>query len=338
MTTATNQIDHIVFVIDASYSMYGLRHKTVEVVDAEVAHLARRSQELNREIRLTVYAFSDRTQCLFYDMDVLRVPSLAAHYQPNGNTALIDATLQSQDDLRKTAQLYGDHAFLTYVFTDGEENRSTHRPADLVRMFSGLRDNETVGILVPNQRAAHEAKRFGFPAGNVAIWNPDTARGVEEGFASTVRTATDSYISMRTAGTRGTRSLFTVGDADQVNSSNLHKAGMRPLSTGQYLHYTVGTVKAVIKPFVESKGRTYKLGKAFYELVKPEKIQAQKEVLIKDRVTGEVYAGQHAREVLGLPDYEQKVQPGHNPKYVIFVQSTSVNRVLPPGTELIVVA
>jgi hypothetical protein len=339
---ATNQIDHMVFLIDASASMHSLRARTVEVVDAEIAHLKTRSQELDREIRLTVYLLSDRYRdgvtCLFYDMDVLRVPGIFALYHPGGNTPLIDATIKSQEDLRQTAQLYGDHAFLTYVFTDGEENASRRHAHDLRAFFATVRDNETLAILVPDQRAAYEAKRYGFPAGNVAIWNPTSGEGIREGFASTVRLATDNYIAMRATGTRSTNSLFTVGGADKVNSSNIHKAGMRPLPPGQYSRYKVGAMGAVIKPFVESKGHTYRLGMAFYELVKREKVQANKDVLIEDKTTGEVFHGAHAREVLGLPDYEVPVLPDRNPQYRIFIKSTSVNRKLPPGTDLIVVS
>jgi hypothetical protein len=41
-------------------------------------------------------------------------------------------SLKSLDDLEQTATLYGDHAFLAFVLTDGQENSSRNAPATLV--------------------------------------------------------------------------------------------------------------------------------------------------------------------------------------------------------------
>ncbi|CAM5271568.1 hypothetical protein SDIAM26S_05691 [Streptomyces diastaticus subsp. diastaticus] len=55
------------------------------------------------------------------------MPSLKQLYRVGGMTALLAATLTSQRELAQTAQLYGDHSFLTFVLTDGQEN--AHQPA-----------------------------------------------------------------------------------------------------------------------------------------------------------------------------------------------------------------
>lgn len=113
--------------------MEPLASAVVKVADNQVAHLANRSKELNQETRATVYTFSDAAECVYYDKDVLRMPSLKGSYRIGGNTALIDATIQAIDDLSQTPQLYGDHAFLVYVLTDGEENRSSKKATDLAK-------------------------------------------------------------------------------------------------------------------------------------------------------------------------------------------------------------
>lgn len=333
---ARNQTDHITLVIDMSYSMRPRRAKLIEVVDAEIRHLADKSRSMNREIRVTVYVFDDNVTCILYDMDVLRLPSIAEHYRPDNNTALIDATFVSIQDQRKTGQVYGDHAFLTMVFTDGEENVSQTPARTLAHMLDNLHENETVAVFVPNQQGVFHAKRHGFPAGNIAVWDATTDAGIEKGFRETVRNTYDSYVAMRSTGVRSTRNLFQLGNSDQVNSSNMFKAGMRPLDPSTYVVLETGAVE-VIKPFVEARMGSYKLGKAFYELVKKEKVQPQKNILIRaTKAPHDVYAGQHARELLGLPDHEVTVEPGANSDYKIFVQSTSVNRKLLKNTELIV--
>lgn len=337
-----NYINHIALVLDASASMSRVARDVVKVADAEIAHLARRSQELDQETRVTVYTFSSEVRCVVYDKDVLRLPSIAEFYRPDGMTALVDAAMQSQLDLAQTAQLYGDHAFLTYVLTDGEENRSRRwSPAVLERHIGGQSDNWTVACLVPDQRGVFAAKSFGFPAANVAVWDATTGRGVEEAFSTTIRTATESFMTGRARGVRGSKTIFA-GGADAVNSANVNAAaGFKALNRDTYeisvVTDVVGTLE--IRPYVQAVTcAEYRTGSAFYELTKPEKIQPQKVVLVRNRRSGRVYAGPDSRRLLNLPDHEVRVKPEHNPDFQIFVQSTSVNRKLVPGTKLLVLS
>jgi hypothetical protein len=113
---------------------------------------------------------------------------------------LIDAAIQSQQDLAKTATLYGDHSFLTFIVTDGEENRSRNQSRVLTQLLNGQKDSWTVAVLVPDQRAKFEAKRFGFPADNIAIWDATSKSGMAEA-GETIRMATDHYMTARATGT-----------------------------------------------------------------------------------------------------------------------------------------
>jgi predicted DNA-binding WGR domain protein len=91
-----------------------------------------------------------------------------------------------------------------------------------------------------------------------------------------------------------------------------------------------------IKAFVEANGLTFKKGRGFYEFTKTETIQGYKEIILRDRLTGDFYAGDKAREMLGLPLGETaRIGPTDLEKYVVFVQSTSVNRVLKAGTRFL---
>ena len=94
--------------------------------------------------------------------------------------------------------------------------------------------------------------------------------------------------------------------------------------------------KEQIAPFIERMtNRSYRLGEAFYQLTKPEKIQPQKSIALYQRKGHKVYVGKDARYLLGLPDYEVKVSPTVHPDYDIYVQSTSVNRNLMPSTSVL---
>lgn len=337
-----NIINHIVLVLDASSSMQHLTKDLVKVADAQIEYLALRSKEMDQETRVSVYTFATeapnhrkpKIDCLIYDKDVLRVPSISGVYRALGNTPLIDATFEALEDLAMTPEKHGEHSFLIYVLTDGQENMSTkYTAAQLQNRIQSLPDHWTVATFVPNQVAVHEAKRFGFPAQNIAVWDATSAAGVVEAGAK-IRQTTENFMVARASGVRGSRNLFSLDTPDlKTVSKNLGT----PLHHGQFRMLDVQN-EGRIDEFVESQTRrAYRRGEAYYQLSKPEKVQPSKSIAIYDKKKG-LYAGPDARKLLGLPDHEVKVSPDHNPDYEIFVQSLSVNRKLVPGTRVLLMS
>lgn len=329
-----NYINHVVLVLDASYSMQSHAKTLIRVTDAQIEYLARRSEELNQETRVSIYDFSNDVRCLVYDMDVLRLPSIESLYAVRGQTALIDATLKSLDDLAQTATLYGDHAFLTYVLTDGYNNASRARPHTLQDRLNKLPGNWTVAALVPGHDEQRAAVSFGFQPDNVAIWDATSAQGVIE-VGKTIRDATENFMQARSkGGFTGTRSLFSTG-LDAVNAATV-RSTLTPLSHHSYDILPVHQ-DSPIREYVYSRGLDYVIGKGFYQLTKTENIQAQKQIAIREKSTGQVYWGDAARDLLGLPrNMAVRVKPNLNPEYDVFVQSTSVNRKVLRNTDLLV--
>lgn len=343
MSGNQNYINHVALVLDASSSMSHLRNKVVEVADQQIAYLARRSQELDQETRVTVYVFADKVECVIYDKDVLRMPSLKQLYRVGGMTALLAATLKSQRELAQTAQLYGDHSFLTFVLTDGQENASHRCPdvpsqsqrtlrQDLATMIETQQDNWTLAVLVPDQMGRREAMQCGFPKDNIAIWDATSTRGLEEA-GQVIREATEKFMVGRTKGIRGSRAVFSTG-AETVNRKSIEAAGLTPVDQTRYQLLSVDRAAAIREWVVES-GHTYRTGGAYYQLSKVEKVQARKQIAVLEKKTDRVYTGPEARALLGLPDAEVRVKPDHNDDFTIFVQSTSVNRKLVPNTRLL---
>ncbi|MER8046721.1 vWA domain-containing protein [Streptomyces sp. NPDC094032] len=343
MAGTQNFINHVALVLDASSSMAHLRSKVVEVADQQIEYLARRSRELDQETRVTVYVFADKVECVIYDKDVLRMPSLKQLYRVGGMTALLSAALKSQRELAQTAQLYGDHSFLTFVLTDGQENAS-HRcpdapaqdPRALVAAVAGMietqEDNWTLAVLVPDQMGRREAMQCGFPKDNIAIWDATSTQGLQEA-GQVIREATEKFMVGRTKGIRGSRSVFTAGAA--VSRQSVEAAGLVPVSPSDFALVPVARDVAIREQVVES-GHTYRTGCAYYQLSKSEKIQARKQIAVLEKKTDRVYTGPQARALLGLPDEEVRVKPDHNDEFTVFVQSTSVNRKLVPQTRLLV--
>jgi len=355
MTTPANIINHVVLVLDASSSMIGTSAtQLVKVADNQIAYLAQRSKELDQETRVTVYQFGSegseltyrtkpwgyrppaKIECLVYDKDVLRMPSISQIYHAWGNTPLIDATLTAINDLACTATLYGEHSFLIYVLTDGKENDSKNSSYTLRTTIDRLSEEWTLAAFVPDGNGVDYAATYGFPKDNIAIWNSTTAAGVEEA-GEVIRTATENFMQARAyahrTGTtfRGTRNLFSLNDVDikQV-SYQLDALAKRKYDLLDVVHD--GRIDETV---AKATGKPYKLGSAYYQLTKREEIQPQKAIAIRSK-NGSVYVGAEARKLLGLPDQHVKVNPTHDPDYDIFVQSTSPNRKLIGGTKVLV--
>lgn len=325
-------INHIAFVLDASDSMHQHAKSLVEVADNEIKRLAAKSKDMDQETRVSVWTFDTNVQCLIWDKDVLRVPSIRDSYRPKGMTALIDATIQSISDFGLITTKYGDHSFLIYVLTDGEENASRQSADALTQKIDRLGDEWTIATFVPHIIAKKAAMGAGFPRDNVSIWDTTSAFGVEEA-GRTMSAATDNYMTLRASGQRGTKNLFTAGAS--VSKAAMSASGMTPLAPDAYMLLPVIDKDSVIRPFIEERGHTYVVGRAYYPLTKREVLQTQKAIAILEKKTNKVYIGAQARQLLGLPDENVKIEPGFNRDYVIYVQSTSVNRKLIPGTSLL---
>jgi hypothetical protein len=339
MHKAQRLINHVALVLDASWSMSGRERAVVKATDEQIKHLALRSEELSQETRVSVYRFGDATiECLIFDMDVMRLPSADDLYEVlYENTALIDATMKSQSDLATTSQLYGDHAFLTFVLTDGQENRSKrYSAADLRRHIMNSSSNWSLGFLVPDNRGVAYMENLGVLRDSIAIWDAESSAGLNTA-VSAIKTATDNFMTARATGVRGTRSVFSTG-ADAINPKTV-RSNLRPLDRSTYRTFT-SNGKYEIRDFVESVTmRQYVKGNSYYQLEKSEKIQPTKKILVVDKSNGTTYAGDAARDLIGLPsNREVRVHPDDNPKYDVFVQSTSFNRHVLPGTKVLVLS
>jgi hypothetical protein len=329
-----NYINHISFVVDKSFSMHGHIRSVEKVFDNQIEFLKNKSSKLSQETRVSIYEFSSKVNCLVFDKDVMRIPSLVNSMTAWGNTALIDAAVTAIQDMQNISQKYGDHAFLLYILTDGEENSSSHTERYFIELLKKLKDNWTIACMVPDARAVFSAKSIGIPANNISIWKT-TRDGIEKLGRDTEK-ALDNYITLRSKGIRSTSNFY------QTDLSNLNKKVVQTkldvLPADQYKVFRVSKKDgSVIKPFCESwLGEPYRVGSAYYQLVKPEEIQANKQICIRNKRDGRVYFGDSARNLLNLPNYNLKVKPGDHGEWDIFIQSTSVNRKLPYESHLIV--
>ncbi|MEH2299355.1 vWA domain-containing protein [Nostoc sp.] len=126
---------------------------------------------------------------------------------------------------------------------------------------------------------------------------------------------------------RGLNKIFNTM-MNREATSYYESADLRAVTPGRFQILEVEQ-DISIKAFVLENGLSFKVGRGFYEFTKTETIQAQKEIILMDRGTGDLFEGGAAREMLGLPmDATIRIKPSNLEKYVVFVQSTSANRKL----------
>jgi hypothetical protein len=111
-------------------------------------------------------------------------------------------------------------------------------------------------------------------------------------------------------------------------SADLAEADLHAVPAGRFQVLEIDKDTS-IKDFVLENGLTFKTGRGFYEFTKTETIQGYKEIVLMEKATGDLFEGEKARELLGLPSGETaRIRPTALEKYAVFVQSTSANRKL----------
>jgi len=119
------------------------------------------------------------------------------------------------------------------------------------------------------------------------------------------------------------------------------KTDLAPVEPARFQTVRVD-VDCTIKAFVvDEMGVSFKAGRGFYQLVKSETVQEQKEVILRDKRTGDMWSGPEARQLIRLPYGDRaKITPRSLPAdvigaYDVFVQSTSYNRKLKGKTDFL---
>lgn len=254
-----------------------------------------------------------------------------------GGTRLYDGIWDAIELHEKLPDYHNpDVSFLIFVTTDGRESHSKRNSAiTLRRKIEELQATGRWTFVARMPRgAAHHATTIGIPAGNVLEWET-TREGMAKATVAT-QAATTAYYTARSAGARSSSSFYT--NAAAVDVSKLTDI------TSEVSLYQVpnsnGTARLRIDDFILSKRSKFLKGAAFVQLVKTEpKIGPKKIVLIRERqAPHRIFAGKEARQMIGMPTdptSNARVHPGDHGNYDIFIQSESLNRLLPDNVGVI---
>lgn len=228
-----------------------------------------------------------------------------------------------------------DVSFLIMAVTDGGENSSVKWSAwSIASKIAQLQATDRWSFVFRVPRGGKRALvAMGIPDGNILEWD-QTEQGVAAATAAT-EAAFTNYYTERSRGATSTKGFYTT-DLSGVSKATV-KAQLVDI-TNEVQFFDVGAADQQIRPFIEAKTRTTMAkGGAFYQLTKKEdEVQDYKQIAIRDKKTGKVYSGVQARNLLNLPhNGTVKVAPGNHGAYDLFIQSTSVNRRLKAGTQVL---
>lgn len=225
-------------------------------------------------------------------------------------------------------------SFLVQITTDGQEMHSKTKWRDRYTLGQKIKQMQATGrwtfvARIP-RGCRHYLDGLNIPAGNITEWDT-TAEGMAQATAQTTQAMTSFYKS-RSAGATSSNVFYS--NTQAVDTSKLADI------SGKTSLYIVGDNQdgIMVRDFILTKRMEYKIGGAFYQLTKTEsRVSPTKLILIRDRTSGKVFAGEEARRMIGLDTLNNaRLHPNHGGGgYDIFIQSESVNRKLVKGTGVL---
>lgn len=329
-------ITEVFFVLDGSGSMAGLLGEARKNLESQVETL-KKAAGPNDLYNITIINFGSSVRTSLRSLDVDNLNKASSYYQNDGGmTALNDAIAEAINQCHTMDD--GSRAFLISVVTDGQENQSSmplHRVAEAVRAATA-KDRYTFVYAGPNGSQSY-ANSLSIPAGNITAWD-QTIAGAQSLGTSTVQSL-GTYSKIRSTGVMRSTSFYA-----QPTTTDASKFADKLDSKLDDVTQNVKVVRVdnkdpvVINKFCEKKFGTFEKGKYYYQLTESEKVQDYKKVVIQDTATGSFYSGwAAAKKLLNIPEFQGTVhiKPGNLGDFKVFIQSTSVNRKLVPGTAVV---
>jgi len=259
-------------------------------------------------------------------------------YSTNGGTPLWDGIAMAIDELLEQPEAKDPTtAFMVMVTTDGKDEHSRiYDERSIQRKMDDLigTDRWTFVFRVPASEK-NRLLRMGIPEGNIFVWDR-SAKSVQASQDASTAGLTQ-YFTDRAAGKTSTKRFFA--DLSSVSVKDVRQALDDVRGEITFLPVSQAEHEKAIRDFVEDRvGSNMLKGAAFYQLTKGElKVQDYKLMAVRNQKTGEVFASKDANEIrsaLGLPHHSTKMSPADLGEWDLFIQSTSTNRKVIAGTDI----
>jgi hypothetical protein len=329
---------YIGIVRDHSVSMVSISNQAKLDYNSQIETMQHEARVKDIDTLVSVVEFGSHSSAVRREVvnaSVGRLKPLPTYLTNGGSTPLFDAVNELVDVLESVPDAKeSDVAFLVMVITDGENNVNGFLGESLGKRIRKLQatDHWTFTFRVPFGKGRDLSQLLGIPMGNIFEWE-QTERGFERATVAT-NSGTRAYFSGRAMGQTMSSSFYA--DVSHVPLTRVKRVADDITQEVQIRKVVRGGEE--IRPFVENNIISpMRVGGAFYQLTKPEaKVQPSKQIILRDKKSGRLYGGQATRDLLGLPHFgDVKLSPGDQGQYDVFVQSTSVNRKLIAGTDVV---
>lgn len=328
---------YVDFIIDRSGSMAGLHGKMESALKEQLGELVK-GTDANNEYFITSTLFSGQVAIApgYTPVQNYLIPSCRSD---NGMTSLYDALGDVLTRVDRLLTQEPEAAFLVVVTTDGGENSSKRYRLDQITAF--LRkvlatDRVTVTANCPPHNVTAVAG-LGIPAGNINGWTTDV-QGFQD-YTTRNSVSVGAYTQSRSAGVTSSTSYYANVGTDQDAVAKALAGKLDDVTKSVDAKRVEKQDAIAIRNFADAKFGGFVKGKMFYQLTKSEKVQSYKDIIVQDGKTGKFFKGwDTARQLLGLPKVqtgEIRLAPGKLGDFKVFVQSTSYNRKLVPGTAVL---
>lgn len=336
--TTTPKLTDVIFVLDRSGSMSGLYAQAVKNLDDQIATI-RKAAGPNDRYRISVINFDSSVTRTLIAQDVALVDQASRLYgYPGGSTRLHDAVLDAISLANHLDTKDKQHAFLISVVTDGEENASNaHHVNVSSKVGECIRGDRYTFAYAGPRNSESRATLMGFLSGNITTWDQTVAGTIHLNAVS--NTSLNSYTTSRSRGIVSSTSFYaqpTTLNAESFADKLDDK--LDDVSDKVQVERVTANDPLVIQKFCEKKIGSFPKGKIYYQLTESEKVQDYKQLIIQDTATGNFYQGwKAAQKLLSIPSFQGtvRIKPGSLGEFKVFIQSTSVNRKLVPGTAVV---
>lgn len=189
---------HIAVVLDKSGSMGSVRRETIDGFNTWLAV----QQAVPGEADLTLTLFASIAETPFVAAPIGKVNPLdEARYQPSGNTALLDASMQAITGLEEFEKDSAGDRFIVCIMTDGQENASTKTTKEA--LAAKIKEKEATGRWTFTYLSAHpdaftDATSIGISVANTQAYTGD-GLGTQSAFLSNANRMADFRFSANLA-------------------------------------------------------------------------------------------------------------------------------------------
>jgi hypothetical protein len=334
-------ITHVGIVRDHSASMKNLTSAAKDDYNATLEEMKKQDNTFNNVYISVVecgVGYNAEVKTAYQNVKARMLSTMSNYVADGGGTPLYDSVMKTIEILlyneRNRFSIINEGvAFLVIITTDGFENRSRTTAAQLAEMIRKLNSTDlwTFVFRVPKGHKQNIIQ-IGVSENNVLEWE-QTTEALKQASNATISSAA-KYFDGRSRGVTSTQSFYTT-DLTNITISKIKKE-LTDI-TSKIMIESVWSIDegTAIKYFCDIHFGEYQVGYAYFELTKSEKVQRYKNIVIKHKKSGKYYGGHEARTILGLPDYEVKVNPGDHHQYEVYIQSTSLNRKLVPKTKVL---